>query len=400
MSCTPSIFQRSPIVPVVVSASQTIDGTTYTFDASLQRQRPGLLDSQGKIFAGFGSFCDLSAPMTFSPPHLSAGPRKSGSHSRGWLLGWDKATLALELPHELTNRLSATNKSPCVWELKEPCYLSSIWMSGFGLASDSTGDIYFTTGNTAAGTYDSTLNIAESAVRISSNLTRVVDFFTPSNHDAMDTDDYDYGSGGLMVLPDQPGPFPHLAAGAGKDGRMFLLNRDSMGGLNTPDIPSYVSINGCWCGPSYFESSEGPLVVSSGGTFKEAATGKVTDDRVRTWALVTSGPAPKLVEVASSQVLEATGQNPGFFTSVSSDGTAPNTAIIWAVGRAAGTDHHLTLYAFDATPSGTLLPLLWSGAAGSWPNTGGNANIIPTVADGRVFVASNQQLQIFGLVAH
>jgi hypothetical protein len=55
------------------------------------------------------------------------------------------------------------------------------------------------------------------------------------------------------------------------------------------------------------------------------------------------------------------------------------------------------LYAFNATPTGGLLPQLFAGVAGSWPNTGGNANIVPTVANGRVYVASNKELQIFGL---
>ncbi len=73
--------------------------------------------------------------------------------------------------------------------------------------------------------------------------------------------------------------------------------------------------------------------------------------------------------------------------------------MIWAVGRADETDHHLTLYAYSGTPSGSSLTLLWSSPnpAGFWPNDGGNANIVPTVANGRVFVASNKQVQIFAL---
>lgn len=252
--------------------------------------------------------------------------------------------------------------------------------------------MYFTTGNTASGTYNSVSNIAESAVRMAGGLAGVVDFFTPANHDALDTGDSDYGSGGLMVLPEPPAayPFPHLAVGAGKDGRMFVLNRDSMGGLSTPNIPLHVDIGNCWCGPSYFDSAAGPRVVSSGGT------------QVMTWAPTVSLGKPTLSLVASAPPLETNVQDPGFFTSVSSNGTIPNTAIIWAVGRAACdppscATFHVTLFAFNATASAGSLPQLWAGVAGSWPNTGGNANIVPTVANGRVYVASNKQLQIFGL---
>lgn len=355
--------------PVPVAASHSLSGGgSYPFNATVQRQRPGLLDANGRIYAGFGSFCDSDAPL-----------------SRGWVLSWDKTSLALLSSQELTNQRSTANSSDCTYSGNHPCFLASVWMSGYGLATDSTGNVYFTTGNTGSGDYDQSLNLAESAVQMKSDLSKATGFFTPSNESTLDTGDTDYGSGGLMVLPDQPGTFPHLAAGAGKDGRLFILNRDSMGGFNTTDIPQSVAIGGCWCGPSYFEGPAGPRVVSSGGA------------QVKTWSITTTSGKPSLTLQATSPSIEPTSQDPGFFTSVSSNGTAANSAIIWAMGRAAGADLHVTLYAFNATPTGSALPLLWSGVAGNWPNASGNANIVPTVANGRVYVATNQQLAIFGL---
>jgi hypothetical protein len=76
---------------------------------------------------------------------------------------------------------------------------------------------------------------------------------------------------------------------------------------------------------------------------------------------------------------------------------AASTQIIWALGRPTGGKNALTLYAFNGTASGSSLPLLWTGTAGAWPNTGGNANLVPTVANGRVYVASYKSLAIFGL---
>jgi hypothetical protein len=91
-------------------------------------------------------------------------------------------------------------------------------------------------------------------------------------------------------------------------------------------------------------------------------------------------------------------QDPGFFTSVSSDDS--KGPIIWAVSRPDNSSPaNVSLFAFSARPSGggSTLSTLFQGTAGTWPNTGGNANIVPVVANGHVFVASNQQLTIFGL---
>jgi len=89
-------------------------------------------------------------------------------------------------------------------------------------------------------------------------------------------------------------------------------------------------------------------------------------------------------------------QDPGFFTTVSSNGA--QNAVIWAVARPVGSSPNVTLYAFDpvAAAQGSST-LIFSAVAGSWPNTGANANIVPVVANGRVYVASYKQLAIFGL---
>jgi hypothetical protein len=362
-----------PGSPVKVVASQGV----VNFTAAVQRQRAGLLDANGRIYAAFASFCDYA-----------------GDRARGWVLSWDKSTFSSLPGAELTNSLRSTNANTCTWPGNTPCYLAAIWMSGYGVASDPSGNVYFTTGNTAPSSYNSGSNLAESAVKMSPDLSTVLQFFTPSNESSMDTDDTDYGSGGLLVLPDQGGAFPHVAVGAGKDGRFWVLNRDSMGGQHTPDIPNNVPIGDCWCGPSYFGTAAGGVVVASGGDEKAPLQKR----QITTWLLTTSGSQPSLSPVASAPAIEGSPQDGGFFTSTSSNGTGPNTAIIWAVGRAAGADNHVTLYAYNATPQGGTLPLLWSGPAGNWPNVGGNANIVPTVANGRVYVASNKQLQIFGLL--
>jgi hypothetical protein len=239
------------------------------------------------------------------------------------------------------------------------------------------GNIYFVTGNSQQGTFDATgyTNIQESVVKLSPNLSNVVGLFSPSDRDALDHADADFGAGGVLLLPDQSGPIPHLAVAAGKVDGMFLLNRDGLGTI----VGGPFAVGACWCGESYFVGADGVgRVVSSGGT------------NAIVWKVQTSPVT--LVQESSAGV--TTGQEGGFLTSVSSNGTQAGTGIIWAVSRPVNTNPaNVTLYAISAANGSTL----FSATAGTWPNTGGNANIVPVVANGLVFVASNKQLSIFGL---
>jgi hypothetical protein len=363
-----SSLKDKPGSPKVVSASQKLsDQTDFPFNATYQRQRPALLQANGNIYAGFGSFCD------FEP-----------GRSRGWVLGWHASSLATLNTSELTDKRADKTTADCTYPGNHPCFLSSIWMSGYGLAADPEGNIFFTTGNSAAGTYDKTLNIAESVVKMSGDLS-VLDFFTPADERKLDANDTDYGSGGVLVLPDMPAEaLPHLAVAAGKDGRLFILDRHALGDFHSPDVPKNVMIDHCLCGPSFFEGADGRTrVVSSGG------------HTLRTWIVDTS-QSPQLQLDASAPIAKSD-QPGGFFTSISSDGKLTNTAIIWAVGRPVEADNHVTLYAFHAAASNSALAPLWSDIAGNWPYTGGSADIVPTVANGMVYVASYRQLRVFGL---
>jgi hypothetical protein len=351
------------MTPTIVAASHTLsDGTTFNFNAIYQRQRPGLLLANGNIYAGFGSFCDFGANL-----------------SRGWLLGWNAATLA---------PLSANRMNDLLATSPDNFFLSSIWMSGYGLVADDSGNILFVTGNSdySGTTYDGVSNIQESVVKVSSDLTSVLDLFTPSNQASLDQGDVDFGSGGMLLLPDQPGSTPHLAVAAGKFGAMYLMDEDNLGGYSTTknNVLGTYSVGNCWCGQSYFvDPNDGAArVVSSGG------------NQIKVWKVQTSAK-PKLTAVAQSPALK-TGQSPGFFTSVSSNGNA--SPIIWALTRPLSrSSTGVGLYAFNPESGGNTMAALFHANAGAWPNVGGNSNQVPVVANGKVYVASNKQLQIFGL---
>jgi hypothetical protein len=348
------------VSPQQVSASHALtNGRTFQFNATYQRQRPGLLLANGNIYAGFGSFCDEAADV-----------------SRGWFLGWEEGTLTPLAANDLFD-FRAT--SPNTF------FLSSIWMSGYAPSVDDSGNVLAVTGNSdySGTTYDGITNMQESVLKISSDLSSVLDLFTPADWASLDQGDTDFGSGGVMVLPDQQGAYPHLAVAAGKEGNLFLMNEDSLGRYSSSgnNVLGTYDIGGCWCGPSYYvdPSDSIPRVVTSGGS------------RVQVYQVLTS-PSPSLNLAAQSTGLIGAGS--GFFTTISSNGAS--NAVIWALSRPASGGTPVHLYAFNPDSGSTLKPI-YNQSAGTWPYTTGRSNLVPVVANGEVFVASYKQLSIFGL---
>ena len=388
---------------VVTASHRLTDGSTYDFDPEAQRQRAALLFEDGNIYAAFTSFCDSRVEP----------------HARGWLLGWRAADLERLPASILTNQLPGG-------------YLSSIWMSGYGVAAIA-GHLYFVTGNAEPSlTYNNPNNLSESVIKVSADLTQILDFFTPSNVGPLDVNDTDLGSGGVMIVPDQPGAIPRMAVAAGKQGQMYLLNRTALGGynggpssiprmaeaagkegkmrllnrtalggisVNQDRVVGQYSIGSCYCGQSYYLNR----IVSSGGS------------EVGVWQINTS-PATGLKKIQSASLdIDGIGsKGDGFFTAVSSNGSA--NAIIWAVSQrenSRGAPHFPRLFAFQPVAGNSVLqPLLSetdpatqitrkSMVAGRWDwpalnGEGGHSNIVPVVANGHVYVASYTELDIFG----
>jgi hypothetical protein len=363
------ILGFTDIVPPqkVAAATQLADGTPFAFNATYVRQRAALTLTNGAIFAAFGSFCDFSADKT-----------------RGWMLGWSETTLApLPINNQPGTMVSdLTNRQPTS---PNSFFLTGIWMSGFGPAVDASGNLLYVTCNSdpSGTTYGST-NLDNTLIKFSPTANRVVDLYTPWDAAAFDVNDWDFGSGGVMLLPSSiPGLPANLAVAAGKQGLLTLVNSNALGGF-TPGGPDKVVaqayIGPCWCGPSYYDDTA-PKIVSSGL------------NGVQVWGL---DPTAGLTLLASTPFVS--GQESGFMTSVSSAGA--NQPIIWAVSRPLDSDPAIvTLYAFQAQPANgaTTLPVLFSAPAGTWPSSDANANIMPVVSDGRVYVASYGQLAIFAL---
>lgn len=360
---------KDVVPPVVISLSAKLsNGADWKLNPKYHLQRPALLEANGSIYVAFGSNGDTQPDQ-----------------SRGSIARYDATTLAF-LGSDVTNTLH---------QKTNPFYLSSIWQSGYGPAVDSNGDIYFSTGNSSPYTpsYSAAFNRPDSIMHLSSDLSSLIDSFTPSDYFQLDEGDTDVGSGGTILLPDQPGSTPHIAIAGGKDGRTFLMNRDNLGGYtqNGPDnVLQEVNQGGCWCGPAYFVGADGnPYVVTGGG------------NGVTSWQLQLT-PTVQLVQETSTPYYVADGlpDYGGTIPVISSNGTAAGTAIAWFIQRPQSSSDQdpgtpITLYAYDAS---NLQNQLISIQAGTWTHAvNSNADLVPTVANGKVYVASNQQLQIFGL---
>jgi len=402
--------------PVEIRASvrgPKANSKSIDFDPAALRQRSALLHSKGNVYIAFASFCDHSA-----------------NKARGWLLGWEAKTLKPLKDVQLDDRIDPSNPpandcntSPSSGAL--PCYLSSIWMSGSGPAADKEGNIFVATGNSAAGSYakpgaPSPYNMDDSLLKFPPDLAKISEFFTPNGKPEQVSGggtaapghslDADLGSGGVMLLPDQGSPALHLAVAAGKEGRMYLVDRDHLGGQagGTPAASTTISgktvpapvIDDCHCAESYFRGSDGfGRVVSSG------------DSGLTIWKVSTSPPALSKESAPGVPVISGVVQDHSFFTSVSSNESAAGSAIVWAVRRPVMELQHssnpktppwmapvVTLFAIDPAGSGPAA-MLSQLSAGVWKKLGGNANIVPVVANGKVYVATYKQLAIFGLEA-
>jgi hypothetical protein len=341
------------VTPVVVTASATLtDGTSYVFDANVERQRPALLLAGGTLYAGFGSYCDQATNL-----------------SRGWMLGWTAATLAPLAHNRLQDTVSTANSD---------YFLNAIWMSGFGPATTGANSaIYFVTSNSDSTTYGSD-DRDESVLKVSPSLSENDSYFTDPNHALMDSKDQDFGSGGAMLTPALSGEDPRLLFAAGKPGTMDMFNASN---VDSAGLLASYTIGKCWCGPAFFTASDGTgRLVSSGGT------------NLIIWKVNTSAGAPASLTQLSSTAITS-GQDPGFFTTISSNGTAAGSAVIWAVGRPTKAPGTMPLYAIDPATGG----IIYTATAGNWNYGNSNANTVPTVANGHVYVASYQELAIFGL---
>jgi len=341
--------------PATIAATFPTRKGQTTFDPKQYKERASLLLQDGIVYTTWASHCDM------------------GEYT-GWVIGYNAATLQQATVLNLTPNGSD----------------GAIWMSGAGPAADAEGNIYLLDGN---GTFDKTLNavgfpmngdFGNAFLKLSARGAKlsVADYFNVHNTGAQSSRDEDLGSGGALVLPDRTdisGKMWQLAVGAGKDKRIYVVNRNAMGKFNEQDDRAiYQKIENALAGaefamPAYFNNT-----VYFGAVGDSLKAFPIADAKLSTSPVSTS---------------EATFAYPGTTPSISANGTS--NGIVWAV-EARGSDAGV-LHAYDAS---NLAHELYSSSAvaGGRDAFADNKFITPMIANGRVYVGTSNGVMVFGLL--
>ncbi len=340
-------------------------GGTITFVAKQQIQRAAVTLLNGVLYFAYAGYADTD------PYH-------------GWILGYDESTLGLVKVFNITpnNGLSEDSHEG----------EGGIWGGGAGLASDGT-HLYFMTGN---GDYDASVgdygdsfleltpdNSTQSGPTPNKNgyglsvVNNTTDTFTPYNEQTLADNDTDLGSGGVLLLPNQTGAHPNEVVGGGKGGIIYLLDRDNMGGHHSSDnnqIVGTANMAHATSSPAYFNN-----------TVYYHAFGDVLKAYTVSNGTITAAP------VATGSFNYAF---PGATPAVSSYGSDAN-GIVWEVQYSTSD---AVLRAYNAVPNGSTMTALYTSSSGLIG--AGVKFIVPTVADGRVYVGSSGKLTVFGLLVN
>src|SRR5579884_1046582 len=327
---------------------------SVTFDPKQYKERPGLLQVGSAIYTTWSSHCDFT-------PYTS------------WIMTYSADTLA---------QTGVLNLVPNGSD-------GAIWMAGAAPGADPAGDVFFILGN---GTFDTTLdsngfpsngNCGNCFVRLTNNGgLKLADYFTPSNTVAESAVDKDFGSGGELLLPDlvdAAGATRHLAVGSGKDGIIYVVDRDNMGKFSAAGDKIYQEIAGKLAGgvfgkPSYFNN-----------TVYYGAVGDALKAFPISMAKLAASPSSQSVHVFNY---------PGANPSISANGNA--AGIVWALENNNGG----ILFAFDASNLANELYDSNQAAGGRdhFPNSLNNKLTSPMVANGRVYVQTPSSVAVFGLL--
>jgi hypothetical protein len=346
------------VTPYSITSSISVRGNApdsvggqVAFNPRTAHQRPGLVLSNGVVYVAWASHEDTD------PYH-------------GWLIGFSASTLA-----PVAN--GAFNTTPNT--VNSATYArGGIWMGGGAPAVDSNGYLYCITGNGTFSASSGGPNYGDTVLKM--NTTgglSVADYFTPLDQATLDANDTDFGSGAATVLVDQPtAPVPHLVVGGGKEGNLFLLNRDNLGQFNSSanKVVETVALgNSIFATPVFWQAN---LYVAGVGPMKHfvfnAATGQFA---------------------GSPYSQSATSYGfPGSTPSLSADGTT--NAILWSLDNTKYCTPQspgcgpTVLHAYDAT---NLATEFWNStqAAGNRDQAGNAVKFsVPTVANGKVYVGT------------
>ncbi len=346
--------------PVTIQGSPVNDHAD-TFNPESERQRAGLLLLGGRVYVAFASYCDYP---TYS----------------GYVAGVSTSTRHLTL---WTDEVGAGNDQ------------AGIWLGGGGLMSDGPGRIFLSTGNgpspaVAPGTSPPP-QLGDAVVRLKVGRNgglSAADFFSPANAPTLDVDNEDFGSGGPVGLPFGTRADPALLIQAGKDGRVFILNRDNLGGREQGPggTDSFLAEAGPYAGLWGHPAAFGPVSTVSASSTPDFAyyVGKGDVMRYLRFGANASG-APTVTDVADSTT------NFGYTSGspvVTSTGNDQASAVVWEVYSAGSNGADGTLDAFAAEPPKGCVVVCQMAPIWSAPIGTAAKFTIPATDNGRVYVGT------------
>jgi hypothetical protein len=339
-------------------------GTTVSFSTQMENQRSALALANGTVYVTYAAHEDAQ------PYH-------------GWVLGYNAANLS---------------QAPSVFNTTPNGGLGGIWSGGGAPAIDAGGDVYVATGN---GVFDQgsgmpmSDDFGDSILRLhpftgstanGTNL-NLAGWFTPDDQSTLAQFDTDLGSGGVVLLPDQTGAVEHLLFEVGKEGVVYLIDRDNMGFFNPSNNSQIVEsfngpANGVWGTPAFWNNSA--YLGGQSDTLKQ----------------FTFDPSSELFSTSATSATAHVFGYPGDVPSVSSQGDS--NGIVWAIdvsqyGPPAPGPGPAVVHAYSAT---NLQTEYWNSSMSGTRDQAGNAVkfVAPTIANGKVYISTRTEVDVYGLL--
>jgi len=344
------LFFGAPIQAKTPGSGSGNQNGYLIFDPRIQHQRSALALSNGSVIVSWASHCDI------------------GTY-HGYVMAFDK------------NSLHPTG----VYVTSPNAYEGGLWASGAGPAVDSANSVYVPTGNGYFDVNVGGIDYGDSILRLSFATINpsVADYFTPWDQALLNAYDTDVASGGILLLPDQPGAkYPHLLVQVGKEGTIDLVNRDNMGHFNPGGDTQIVqtlrnAIGGVWGAPAmwndnlYFGGAYGPMVA------------------------LHYDPVAQQIQPQATSATPEHFSFPGPTASVSSNGS--NNGIAWIIQTDTYQGGRSVLRAYDAN---NLTNELYNSTQNQQRDQAGGAVkfAVPTIADGLVFVGAQNEVDVYGLL--
>jgi outer membrane protein assembly factor BamB len=319
-------------------------GGQIAFDALHENPRASLLLVNGNVILTWASSCDVD------PYH-------------GWVMAYDAQTLAQK---------AVLNVTPDGTE-------GGIWASDTGPAADASGNIFVPTGNGTFSAASGGRDYGDSVLKLDPSTLAIRDYFTPFDEKHLNDEDLDVGSSGPTLLPDQPGPHPHLLLQPTKGGMIYLLDRDRLGKFQRNGNATLQQFRAG-------QGGYGAMAYWNGHAFFVADR-----DFLRDYG-ISSG---KLTEIAKATT--PLFENPGATPAVSANGT--RDAIVWVIATRTwnGRERPAVLYAYDAS---RIDKPIYSSEENAARDRASLATrfVVPVVVNGRVYFGTRDEVEVYGLL--